>query len=88
MNPLTRDESRGGRTLALLAPTFGRTRMCQTAPPLRGLKSSALQAAIHQRTKVRRFLAVAIKLQAWIHIGILFGYSEMMDPKSVTANSI
>jgi hypothetical protein len=60
INPLTQDESRGFRTLSLLAPTFGRTRMCQTAPPLRGLKSSALQAAIHQRTKVRRFLAVAI----------------------------
>ena len=66
MNEATpRDESRGFSPLALLAPTLGRTRMCQTTPPLRGLKSSPLQAAIHQRTKVRRFLAVVITVSIW-----------------------
>jgi len=52
----------GFQDLSLLAPTFGRTRMCQTAPPLtEDLKSSALQAAIHQRTKVRRFSGSSYK---------------------------
>jgi hypothetical protein len=57
----SRDESRGFRTLATLAPTFGWTRMCQTTPLLRERKPSPLRAAIHQWTKVRCFVAVAIK---------------------------